>query len=142
LEIATTLGRLLPNTSNDAAVAWIRRMHDNTKGEAVEVEVAFARMMPGLFQNEPYKGEATSRTATWRQVSRRAQGLAAIKDVITGAATGSAGDRALKDAQKELAAILQRPTTPTLAIPDVLQAYSRYKNPDTDQFARRLLQSD
>jgi cyclophilin family peptidyl-prolyl cis-trans isomerase/HEAT repeat protein len=142
LEIATTLGRLLPNTSNDAAIAWIRKMHDSTKGEAVEVEVALARMAPGIFQNDPYKAQA-SRNATWRQVSRRAQGLAAIKDVITGAATDSAGDHALKDAQKELAEMLQRSTTPTLAIPDVLQAYSSYKNPNAGEFARKyLLASD
>jgi len=143
LEIATTLGRLLPNTSNNAAIAWIRKTHDSTKGEAVEVEVALARMAPGIFQNDPYKTQAASRTATWRQVSRRAQGLAAIKDVITGAATDSAGDHALKDAQKELAEMLQRSTTPTLAIPDILQAYSSYKNPNAGEFARKyLLASD
>jgi len=139
LEIATTLGRLLPNSSNDAAIAWIRKMHDSTNGEAVEVEIAFARMTPGLFQNDSYKSQVASRNATWRQVSRRAQGLAAIRDVITGAATDSAGDHALKDAQKELAEMLQRPTTPTLAIPDVLQAYSSYKNPTAGEFARKYL---
>jgi cyclophilin family peptidyl-prolyl cis-trans isomerase/HEAT repeat protein len=140
LEITATLGRLLPNTSNQAAVTFVRKMHDLTNGEAVEVEVAFARMAPGAFLNN--KARATSRSATWRQISRRAQGLAAIKDVITGAATDSAGDHALKDAQKELAQILQQSTTPILAISDVLQAYNTYKNPDTDQFARRLLQSN
>src|SRR5207302_5087655 len=139
LEIATTLGRLLPNTSKEAAVAWVRELHDSTKGEAVEVEVAFARTVPGIFLNDSYKSQATARSATWREVSRRAQGLAAIKDVIIGAATDSAGDHALKDAQKELAQMLQRSTTPTLAIPDALQAYASYKNPDTDQFARKYL---
>lgn len=139
LEIATTLGRLLPNSFNDAAIAWIRKMRDSTNGEAVEVEIAFARMTPGLFQNDSYKSQVASRNATWRQVSRRAQGLAAIRDVITGAATDSAGDHALKDAQKELAEMLERPTTPTLAIPDVLQAYSSYKNPDAGEFARKYL---
>jgi cyclophilin family peptidyl-prolyl cis-trans isomerase/HEAT repeat protein len=142
LEIATTLGRLAPNpSSNEAAVTLIRNLHRLTKGEAVEVEVAFARMAPGIFQNDPSKTEAARRAATWQQVSRRAQGLAAIKEVIMGAATGSAGDRALKDAQSELASMLKRPAIPTLAIPDVLQAYSSYKNPDTEQYARRFLQA-
>ena len=142
LEIATTLGRLLPNTSNDAAVAWVRKMHDVTNGEAVEVEVAFARMVPGIFQNDPYKTDAARKTATWRQVSRRAQGLAAIKDVIIGAATGSAGDNALKEAQEELAGMLRRSSTPVLAVPDVLQAYASYKNADTEQYVRRFLQAN
>jgi cyclophilin family peptidyl-prolyl cis-trans isomerase/HEAT repeat protein len=141
LEIATLLGRLLPNKSNPDAVAFMRKMHDLTNGEAVEVEVAFARIVPGIFQNS-YKSETTSLAATWRQISRRAQGLAAIKDVITGAATGSAGDNALKDAQRELADMLQRPNTPALAIPDVLQAYGSYKMADTAQLARKYLLSN
>jgi cyclophilin family peptidyl-prolyl cis-trans isomerase/HEAT repeat protein len=143
LEIATTLGRLAPNeTNNEAAVPLIKKLHGLTKGEAVEVEVAFARMKPGIFQHDPYKAQAVSKSATWRQVSRRAQGLAAIKDVITGAATDSAGDHALKDAQSELAAMLKRATTPALAIPDVLQAYASYKNSDTEEYARRFLQAN
>ncbi len=142
LEIATTLGRLVPNPmTNEGAVALIKNLHRLTNGEAVEVEVAFARMAPGIFQHDPYKSPASNNRATWRQVSRRAQGLASIKDVITGAATGSAGDHALQDAQTELAQMLQRATTPALAIPDVLQAYASYKNSDTDQYARRLLQA-
>jgi len=134
LEIATALGRLLPNSSNEKAIAWLRIMHESTKGEAVEIEIAFARIVPGIYQT----GSDNSKT-TWRQFARRAQGLAAIKDVIIGAADGSAGDNALKMAQTELADILRRPNTPTLALPDVLQAYSTYKMPDTDQIARKYL---
>jgi cyclophilin family peptidyl-prolyl cis-trans isomerase/HEAT repeat protein len=142
LEIATTLGRLSTNDSQPSVVAWMKAMHAMTRGEAVEVEVAFARIAPGVFQNEPYKSEAGRPTSTWRQISRRAQGLAAIKEAVTGAATGSAEDSALKDAQKELAEMLQRPNLPTLAIPDVLEAYAGYKMPDTGEFARRFLQSN
>jgi len=142
LEITTTLGRLLPNTSNESAVDFLRQMHGLTKGEAVEVEVAFARVVPGIFQNDPFKSEASRPNATWRQLSRRAQGLAAIRDVITGAATGSAGDQALKLAQKELASmLLQNTKTPTPALPDILQAYASYKPADVDEIARRNLQS-
>jgi cyclophilin family peptidyl-prolyl cis-trans isomerase/HEAT repeat protein len=137
LEIATFLGRLLPNTANQEAVAFIRKMHELMNGEAVEVEVAFARIVPGIFQTS-YKAGRASRAATWRQISRRAQGLAAIKDVMTGAPTG-AGDTTLTDAQRELAGMLQDPNIPTLAIPDVLQAYASYKMADTDKLARKYL---
>ena len=143
LEITTSLGRLLPNTSNEKAVAFVRQMHKLTKGEAVEVETAFARVAPGIFQNDPYRAEDSRPNTNWRQVSRRAQGLAAIRDVITGAATGSAGDTALKDAQRELAVMLRRPGTPALAVPDILQAYSSYKSTDTGAVAlSRLRDSD
>lgn len=141
LEIAAALGRLLPNNSHDGAVAFLRQMHSLTKGEAVEVEVAFARVAPGIYQNDPYRAEASRSNATWRQVSRRAQGLAAVKEVITGPAKGSAGDTALRMAQDELAAMLQRPTTPRFAVPDILQAYAGYKPADADQVARKNLQA-
>src|SRR5439155_1790040 len=139
LEIVSALGRLLPNTSNDAAVAWVRNMHDSTNGEAVKVEVAFARMVPGIFQNDPYKSRTASRTATWRQMSRRAQGLAAIKDVVIGAATNSAGDHALKDAQKELADMLRNSGPLTFSLPDILQAYSSFKPADISEIAKNQL---
>ncbi|MGZ8845948.1 MAG: peptidylprolyl isomerase [Pyrinomonadaceae bacterium] len=141
LEIVAVLGRLLPNNSHDGAVALLRQMHSLTKGEAVEVEVAFARVAPGIYQNDPYRAEASRSNATWRQLSRRAQGLAAVKEVITGPAKGSAGDTALKMAQDELAAMLQRPTTPRYAVPDILQAYAGYKPADADQVARKNLQA-
>jgi cyclophilin family peptidyl-prolyl cis-trans isomerase len=141
LEISATLGRLVPNTSNEGVVTFLRKMHQLTSGEAVEVETAFARIVPGVFQNNPYRSEITKRNVGWRRVSRRAQGLAAIRDVITGAATGSAGDRALKDAQEELLGILKRPDAPTLAVPDVLQAYSSFKPADVSLVATSRLQS-
>ena len=77
--------------------------------------------------------------STWRRVSRRAQGLGAIREAIAGAASGNAGDRALKDAQAELLDMLRRPQTPALAIPDILQAYAGYKAADLNEVSRRLL---
>ena len=143
IEITATLGRLLPNTLNESAVAFLRKMHKLTRGEAVEVETAFARVVPGIFQNDPYRAEASRPNANWQQVSRRAQGLAATRDVITGAATGSAGDTALKDAQMELAVRLRRSSTPALAVPDILQAYGSFKATDTSAVAlSRLGDSD
>jgi cyclophilin family peptidyl-prolyl cis-trans isomerase/HEAT repeat protein len=141
LEITTTLGRLLPNSSNETAVTFIRQMHTLTRGEAVEVEVAFARMAPAIFVSESYGKDLFRSTVTWQQVSRRAQGLAALKDVLNGAATGSAGNNNLKMAKDELAATLQRPSTPGLAVPDVIQAYAGYKPANLDEIARKYLES-
>ena len=143
LEITTTLGRLLPNTSNGSAVAFVQEMHTLTNREAVEVEVAFARMVPGIFQHDPYWGVDSGSKANWRQLSRRAQGLAAIREVIVGAATGSAGDNALKEAQMELAVALRRSSTPALAVPDILQSYASYKSSDAGEVAlSRLRDAD
>jgi len=139
LEITTTLGRLLPGTNNSSAIDFVKRMHQLTNGEAVEVEVAFARMAPGVFTVTAFKSKAQAPNSSWRRVSRRAQGLAAINEVIVGAASGSAGDRALKDAQTELLDMLRRSRTPTLAIPDILQAYAAYKPKDVEEVSRTFL---
>ncbi len=142
LEIATTLGRLLPNSMNADAIDFLRAMRERTKGEAVEVETAFARIAPGIYLTNPSEDKVLIVGKSWRQVSRRAQGLAVIPEVITGAAAGSAGDDVLKAAQKELASMLDRRTTPALAIPDVLQAYNSYKSADSNEYARRFLQAN
>ena len=124
LEITATLGRLLPNSLNAHVLAFLRRMHQLTRGEALEVEVAFARIVPGIFQQDPYQREILRPNVTWRQLSRRAQALAAIKDVTIGAATSSAGDNALTEAQKEVRDMLHRSDSRQFAIPDMLQAYA------------------
>ena len=142
LEIATTLGRLLTNSMNADAMFFLRDMHAATKGEAVEVEVAFARIAPGIYLTNPTEDNVLVVGTSWRQISRRAQGLAAFREVITGAAPGSAADDVLKAAEKELAAMLDRRTTPALAVPDVLQAYNSYKPADADKYAKRFLQAD
>jgi len=139
LEIATTLGRLLPNSMNADAIDFCRQMHSATRGEAVEVEVAFARIAPGIYLTNPNERSNRIVTNTWRQISRRAQGLAAIQDGVKGAAAGSAGDDELKAAQKELVSMLGRRTTPPLAIPDVLQAYNSFKPADVDSYAKKFL---
>jgi cyclophilin family peptidyl-prolyl cis-trans isomerase/HEAT repeat protein len=139
LEIATTLGRLVPNTDKQSVIDFVKRMHQLTSGEAVEVEVAAARIAPAAFQQSALKSEAQLPRASWRRVSRRAQGLGAINEVFAGATSGSDGDRALKDAQTELLDMLHRSQTPTLAIPDILQAYAVYKPADLAEVSRRLL---
>jgi cyclophilin family peptidyl-prolyl cis-trans isomerase len=98
-------------------------------------------MAPAIFVGESYGKDIFRSTVTWRQVSRRAQGLAALKDVLNGAATGSAGDNNLKMAKDELAATLQRPSAPRLAVSDVFQAYAGYKPANLDEMARKYLES-
>ena len=141
LEIATTLGRLLANSLNADAIFFLRDMHARTKGEAVEVEVAFARIAPGIYLTNPGEDKVLVVGSSWRQISRRAQALAAFREVITGAAAGRAGDDVLKAAQKELASMLDRRTTPPLAVSDVLQAYNSYKTADANQYAKNFLQA-
>ncbi len=64
-----------------------------------------------------------------------------MREVLKGATQGSAADDTLKGAQKELASMLDRRTTPALAVTDVLHAYNDYKAADVDKYAKKFLQT-
>jgi len=50
LEIATTIGRVLPASRNTDAVGFLRRLRSTLHLSSPEVEVAFARVAPQLYQ--------------------------------------------------------------------------------------------
>lgn len=140
LEIVTTVGRLVPNSANKDAVAFLHSMHADTKGEAVEVETTFARVAPQIYLDD-YKGEASRPNTTWRQLSRRAQGLAAMKEVMSTPAPSTAESATLKLAQAELSTMAHNAGAPLLAVSDILDAYASYKPADLEDLARQKLQS-
>ena len=49
LEIATTLGRILPKTNNERAVKFLEDFRWTDKAEAPEVEIAYARISPEFY---------------------------------------------------------------------------------------------
>ena len=86
LEIATSLGRVLPNTNDDRATTWLRTVRE-TEQTAPEIETAFARIAPFTYQRErPFNRLADEKVRSetmrdWRRVSAIAQGLAEIAGV-------------------------------------------------------------
>lgn len=50
LELATSIGRLLPNSKNARAVSWFRELRSQLGLAFPEIEVAFARVAPQLYQ--------------------------------------------------------------------------------------------
>jgi cyclophilin family peptidyl-prolyl cis-trans isomerase/HEAT repeat protein len=50
LEIATTIGRVLPASRNTEAVGFLRRLRYTLRLSSPEVEIAFARVAPQLYQ--------------------------------------------------------------------------------------------
>jgi len=72
LEIAATLGKILPNSNNERAVNFLRAFRDSDKITSPETEVAYARIAPAAYLKN-YKGK--NQTATWQTVSSLAQGL-------------------------------------------------------------------
>jgi cyclophilin family peptidyl-prolyl cis-trans isomerase/HEAT repeat protein len=143
LEIATSLGRVLANTNDERAVAWLRSLRE-METSAPEIEIAFARLAPFTYLREtPFNKLADERVRAalmkdWQRVSALSQGLSEIAGITaTAAGSGIVGLQA--DAQITLRSWLDDPNLPALAAPDVLTALAAFKPTDLGQVLRKQM---
>jgi cyclophilin family peptidyl-prolyl cis-trans isomerase/HEAT repeat protein len=127
-EIATALGRVLPNTNNEEAIALLGTMRNT----GPEVEIALARIAPQRYLED---SAIKQPNAEWQQVSAMAQGLAEI-----------AGLDKVKPSLKDKASTIVRALalseqTPDRAMYDVLQALKAFKPKDLENIAISKLQA-
>jgi cyclophilin family peptidyl-prolyl cis-trans isomerase len=126
LEIATTLGRLLPQKNDQTAIAWLQKANETLKHTAPEIEIALVRIAPATYLSDLRR---SMNITDWRAAAAIANALADI---------GGWPD-ALK-AQSDLAASaeslvrkLLAQTNIEYAIPDVLRALAAFKPKDLTQ---------
>jgi cyclophilin family peptidyl-prolyl cis-trans isomerase/HEAT repeat protein len=143
LEIATTLSRLLANTSDERAVAWLRAFRE-TETAAPEVEIAFAGIAPFVYLREtPLSKLSDERLRAelmrnWRRVSALAQALSEISG-ISAEAAGSGIISLQADAQIILRSWIDDSSLPTQATPDVMRALAAFKPGDLGQVLRKQM---
>ena len=153
LEIATVLGRLLPNTGDERAVNWLREFRAAEGGADPEIEIAFARIAPAIYLREsnPERSSGSmargsssgtngngGATKDWRQSSSLAQGLGDLA-AMTAEAAGSTIVSLQADAQIALRSMLDDKTLPALAVPEVMNAFAAFKPNDLAEVLRRKL---
>jgi cyclophilin family peptidyl-prolyl cis-trans isomerase/HEAT repeat protein len=142
-EIATSLGRLLANTNDERAVAWLRTLRE-MEPAAPEVETAFARVAPFAYLREtPFNklSDERARAETlrdWRRVSALAQALAEIAGIKAEDA-GSGIVSLQADAQIILRSWIDDVNLHQMAAPDVLRALAVFKPQDLAQVLRKQL---
>jgi hypothetical protein len=158
LEIATTLGRLLAQKENPAAVDWLRKGSSSLNHRAPEVEMAYVRIAPAKYlaefggtPEEAKRKVQETMLLDWRAASGVAAGLgeiAALPETAPNKAELAAA------AQSLLRAMLDYRnsglTINTLvavhseyAVPDVLRALAAFKPADLAIVARaHLKESD
>lgn len=137
LEIATTLGRLLTNSSHARALELLKRLRDVG---APEVEIALARLAPAQFVRELAAMSATTRSRrTWQANSAFGQGLGEIAGLTE--AQGGGGSSA-GEAQTLLRAMLDDPAVQALAVPDLLRGLAAFKPTDLANVMRTRLKDD
>ena len=123
LEIATTLGRVLPQTNNEAALSWLHKLDAILGRRAPEVEIALARISPNTYLTD-LKDERLS--TDWTRTAAISNALAefpGLPDSINNKVELNAA------AQAKLRKMLQSKTV-DYAIPDVLRALAAFKPKD------------
>ena len=138
IEIATTLGRLLPNTHNERAVNLFREFGKLDRGFATDVYIARLRIAPGRGDNE--KPELTH----WRQYSTLAQVVGEFSAIEP---TNEEGKRMKSEAPGILRPLAKayaeadpaKEAETIMAAPEVLRAYARFKTDDLSEILRTAL---
>jgi cyclophilin family peptidyl-prolyl cis-trans isomerase/HEAT repeat protein len=123
LEIATTLGRVLPQTNNEAALSWLHKLDAILGRRAPEVEIALVRISPNTYLTD-LKDERLS--TDWTRTAAISNALAefpGLPDSVNNKVELNAA------AQAKLRKMLQSKTV-DYAIPDVLRALAAFKPKD------------
>jgi cyclophilin family peptidyl-prolyl cis-trans isomerase len=157
LEIATTLGRLLTQTNDQAAITWLRKINEPLNHTAPEVEIAFARIAPATYLTGFGTGDQARKKVqetillNWRAAAGIAAGLgeiAAFPDSMPNksqlAATAQSLLRALLDYRNSGLTINTLVAVHSeYAIPEVLRALAAFKPQDLASVAMsQLKESD
>ncbi|HEV8187395.1 MAG TPA: HEAT repeat domain-containing protein, partial [Pyrinomonadaceae bacterium] len=157
LEIATTLGRLLAQKEDQAAVAWLRKLSEALNHTAPEIELALVRIAPAVYVSNFGSGDQARRKVqetillNWRAASGIAAGLgevAALPDSVRNkselAATAQSLLRAMLDYRNSGLTINTLVAVHSeYAIPDVLRALAAFKPTDLGTVAQaQLKESD
>ncbi len=140
LEIAATLGRILPNTNNQKAVDFLTTFRSLDKISSPETEIALARISPANYLKISENIEVEKKTDIsfpknkvtfpgWQKLSAVAQGL--------GELSNSAKQKV--EAQKRLRFLVDKTDKITIAYPDVLRAYANFKTDDLPEVLRKYL---
>ena len=144
LEIATTLGRVLVQKEDQAAIAWLRKISQALNRTAPEVELAFVRVAPSTYLADFGAGDQAKRKVQetilldWRAASGIAAGLgefAALPESVKNkpelARAAESLLRAMLDYRNSGLTINTLVAVHSeYAIPDVLRALAAFKPQD------------
>lgn len=144
LQIAAALGGVLPNTSDNRALVFLRSVREAEGWIDPETEIAFARVAPAQYMREkPFANlyvRAADNKLAWQAVAAIAQGLGEFAQ-MTSEKAGNSVLTVQADAQLALRSLLADKTTPALAVPDILRAVAAFKPLDLAPVMREQLKA-
>ena len=142
LEIATTLGRILPNTSNEKALKFLQNFREADKFTSSETEIALARIAPKIYLESLSEKDFVD----WKANSAVFQGLGEFANLES-----NTENNALKSNVRVLLvqsigewlnlSVKDKESNNSLAIPDLLRAFAAFKSENTSGIVRPFLEN-
>ena len=146
LEIATALGRLLPNSDDKAAVGFLDNLRQVDKYSSPETEIALARVAPRVYVESVIADADSLFAGNWRISSSVFQGLGEIANAESNKETD-----AVKSSTRILLVRLisdwltadpkaNARRKAEMATPDLIRAFAAFKSENTSGILRPLLE--
>jgi cyclophilin family peptidyl-prolyl cis-trans isomerase/HEAT repeat protein len=146
LEIATALGRLLPNSDDKNAVGFLDDLRQADKFSSPETEIALSRIAPGIYVESVAREAESLFTEDWRTSSAAFQGLGEIANLEANKETDAVKARTRILLVQFISLWLTgNPKSNTndnarFAIPDLIRAFAAFKSENTSGILRPLLE--
>ncbi len=148
LEIAATLGRILPRTDDARAVKFLDDLHEADKYSSPETEIALARIAPKIYLDSIANESHEIFETDWQSSAAAAQALAEIANLEP-----SAENDLLKSKVRlilvqvigewsDSSPQIKAQNTLSLAIPEVIRAFAAFKSANAAAIFRPLLETE
>jgi cyclophilin family peptidyl-prolyl cis-trans isomerase/HEAT repeat protein len=141
LEIAATLGRVLPASGNERAVKFLSGFRRADEYQSPEVEISLARITPKNYLEigmvplsyQPKKG------TVWQMLSSLTQGIGEFANLGDTEEIKTLREQAKSRLSMTLIKPERNDESAAKAIPDILRAYAQFKADDLPQILREHL---
>jgi cyclophilin family peptidyl-prolyl cis-trans isomerase/HEAT repeat protein len=146
LEIATVLGRLLPNSNNEKAVRYFRELCLWGQYQDPETSIAWARVAPAGYLDFVKTSPEHFFSGDWRSASAAFQGVGEIAALENNAGNGEVRLNARLLLVRAIGSWVSSPSAEksmgktSLAVPDMLRAFAAFKSDNTSNILRPLLE--
>ncbi len=138
LEIATALGRILPNTNTEKATKFLTTFRTLDKVQSPETEIALARIAPAKYLDEinHLLSSSNSLKLDWQVLTAVSQGLSELSVL-----PGNCFDCPRQEAEIALRGFLSQTDLDSIAraVPDSLRAFAAFKTNDLAIILRKQL---
>ncbi len=139
LEIATTLGRLIPKTNDARTVKFLTNLGHADLYRSPETEIAFARVAPRSYA-EYLRSKKDDIKSKLPAVNASLQGIREFASLGTTDEEIELKSHALEQLRRELANYLAGESAPSeYSVPDILRAYAAFNPDGFDDELRKLL---